>query len=391
MTTQDPPLPHLRVAQFMPHYPAREGSAAYCRGLSTAMEKIQPGSCPIISFKRKLPEEYHGADILHYPTTSRNPFHLPAQLKDDLRGNVHGLDGVVLHCNYNPRAAMLRRFLQRIGMPYVFVPHDPYVPELRNHHRLRKWLFWHLFEKPTIEGARGVQLLSESHEKPLRDLGCSAEVKTIPNGCEIETLQNLPDDPKTPGSGDEVRIQFLGRLDRNHKGLDILIEGFARYIRGGAEERVFLYLTGNDWEDREVLEALAAREGVSDKVVFTGQRPEHSMEILSEADIVVLSSRFDGFGLCVVEGMLAARPILVSDKAGVSEYVAKAGGGWLFNPDPAALGQAIGKAMSQRERWAGFGLRNQAFVKENLTWDQTAALTMAAYRDWFGQEANDDR
>jgi len=380
----------MRVAQFMPHYPAREGSAAYCRGLSTAMEKIQPGSCPIISLKRALPEGYEDADILHYPSSSKNPFHLPKQLLHDLTENVHHLNGVVLHCNYNPKAAMLRRFLQRIGMPYLFVPHDPYVPELRNHHKFRKWLFWHLFEKPTIEGAVGVQLLSDSHEQSLRDLGCKINVRTIPNGCELDTLKHLPEDAKVPGTGDEVRIQFLGRLDRNHKGLDILIEGFSRYLTATKDPNTYLYLTGNDWEDRPVLEALAAKLGVEKQVVFTGQRLEHSLQIMSEADIVVLSSRFDGFGLCIVEGMLAARPILVSNRAGVSEHVQKAGGGWLFTPEPESVSKAIQLAMSERDQWSDMGEVNQEYVQNNLTWDHTAKVTMDAYQAWFGPGENKD-
>ena len=67
----------MRVAQFMPHYPAREGSAAYCRGLSVAMEKIQSGSCPIISLKPSMPDGHGNEDILHYPSKSSNPFHQP--------------------------------------------------------------------------------------------------------------------------------------------------------------------------------------------------------------------------------------------------------------------------------------------------------------------------
>ncbi len=381
---------NMRVAQFMPHYPAREGSAAYCRGLSSAMEKIQPGSCPIISLKRALPPGYEDAGILHYPSNSKNPFHLPRQLLDDLRQNVHQLDAVVLHCNYNPRAARLRRFLQRIGMPYLFVPHDPYVPELTHHHRFRKWLFWHLFEKGTIEGAVGVQLLSESHEDPLRELGCKNRVWTIPNGCEVETLDKLPANAKVPGAGQEVRIQFLGRLDRNHKGLDILIDGFACYLAATGDTHSSLYLTGNDWEDRQELESLARRLGVVDRVVFTGQRQEHAMVIFSEADIVVLSSRFDGFGLCVVEGMLAARPALVSDAAGVSSHVEKAGGGWLFSPEPEAVATAIQRAMDDRGQWEAMGNKNQAYVKNHLTWDDTAHQTMDMYRAWFDSDEKSD-
>ena len=110
------------------------------------------------------------------------------------------------------------------------------------------------------------------------------------------------------------------------------------------------------------------------------------MVIFSEADMVVLSSRFDGFGLCVVEGMLAARPALVSDAAGVSEHVQKAGGGWLFPPNPESVSTAIQQAMNDRQQWAEMGMRNQDYVKNHLTWDDTARKTMEMYRAWFDLE-----
>ena len=40
--------------------------------------------------------------------------------------------------------------------------------------------------------------------------------EVIPNGCELETISEIPDQVRIPGTGDRVRIQFIGRMDRNH-------------------------------------------------------------------------------------------------------------------------------------------------------------------------------
>ncbi len=68
---------------------------------------------------------------------------------------------------------------------------------------------------------------------------------------------------------------------------------------GGVE----LILTGNDWTDRQFLERLSKRLGIESAVTFTGRREETAMEIVCEADLVLLPSRFDGFGLCIVAGL----------------------------------------------------------------------------------------
>jgi len=245
-----------KVAHFMPHYPSMEGSSAYCRGLSKAMNEIQPGCCPIISIRRNLGELQYGEDVIHYPVTSKNPMSIPKKLVEALEDNRHELDGIVLHCTYNARAATLHKHLRRLKIPYIFMPHDPYVEELMSHHAYRKWIFWHLYEKQMIKHAMRVQLLSADHEEPLKLTGCNTEVEVIPNGCEVETLAELPRMLRIPGDNPRVKIQFLGRMDRNHKGLDILIEGFAQFLKEDLSAGVDLYLTGKDWEDRDFLERL---------------------------------------------------------------------------------------------------------------------------------------
>mgnify|MGYP000044156023 CR=1 FL=1 len=374
----------LRVAQFVPHYPSLEGLSAYCRGLSKEMNQLVPGSCPIITLREDLKYVSGEEELLHYPSFSRNPMSLPKQLLRDLKSNKHQLDGIVFHGPYHPKVAMLRRFLTKHGIPYIFVPHDPYVPELTKHHGFRKFVFWHLFERHTIEGAKAVQILAPEHEVPLRKLGFTVPVEEIPNGCELEALSEIPDTVRAPGEGEVIRIQYMGRMDRNHKGLDLLIVAFAAFVEEHPDENVELVLTGNDWEDRGELEDLAEKSGKGDRIIFTGPRPEHSLAIHSEADIVILPSRFDGFGLTIVEAMLASRPALVSSRAGAASHVKKAGGGWVFAPTIPDIKEALSNAVEKRSEWKKMGEANHHYVINHLTWEQTARKTMDMYRAYFG-------
>jgi glycosyltransferase involved in cell wall biosynthesis len=368
----------MKVAHYMPGYPGCDGTTSFARGLSRAMNRLYPGSCGIISQKAKAS---HPGDLVHvYPGSWGFPFRLPAQLKNDLQSGALALDGMVLHGTYNPPMVAMARFLRQIGMPYVFVPHDPYPPGLRHHHRWRKLAFWHLFEKPMIEKAVAVQLLDESHEKFLRDLGCRVPVFVQPNGCEQESLASLPEDLHEPGTRKVLRIQYLGRMDRNHKGLDLLIRAFAKVV---GRHKVELWLIGNDWHDREYLEALSIKLGLSESVFFKGRRPETSIELQGDADLCVLSSRFDGFGLTVVEAMLARRPVLVSSEAGVAGHVDKAGGGWVVSPTVEAIATGLEEALSQKEEWSGIGRRGQDYILNNLTWEKVAKATHEDYRRVF--------
>jgi glycosyltransferase involved in cell wall biosynthesis len=350
-----------------------------------ALNRKNPGSCRVITLRAGVTAEDTADEVLCYPKDDGSHFRLPRQLKEDILANVHGLDGLVLHGTYNPMTVAMKRLAVKAGIPYIFIPHDPYPPALRRHHALRKWVFWHLFERGLIEGAQAVQLLDSSHERHLRELGCTTPVEVIPNGCETQNLSRLPETAVVPGAGKAVRILYLGRMDRNHKGLDLLIEGFALWAGSAAADagEVSLVMTGKDWEDRDELAELARRRGVGGQTVFTGELKEHSMEILGEADVVVLASRFDGFGLCIVEAMLAGRPVLVSREAGVASHVERAGAGWLIEPNAESIREGISLAIRQKEQWAEMGARGRQYVLGQLTWAHAAERSMEIYRRHF--------
>lgn len=70
----------------------------------------------------------------------------------------------------------------------------------------------------------------------------------------------------------------------------------------------------------EVNTALAIQEGVSDKCVFLGKRMDVP-QIIKAANVVVMSSNWEGFGLAAVEGMAASKPVIASDVEGLKEVV----------------------------------------------------------------------
>ena len=369
----------IRVAHYFPSYPSCNGVSSFCTGLSVAMNREEEGSCPIITC-REGATAVEGEELLLYADKRRHPFSVPKALVDDLKNGSLELDGMVLHGTYNPPMAGLARILRKLGIPYIFIPHDPYVESLRKHHFFRKYFYWHLFEKPMIEAASAVQILDQEHERFLRALGCGVPTFVESNGCNPSSLALLPANSYSPGARERIQINYLGRMDRNHKGLDLLIKAFARLP---VSLNVDLVLTGNDWVDRAELEQLAVRLGVQDRVNFRGRRPEPSIVIQAEADLCVLTSRFDGFGLTIVEGMLAGRPVLVSTEAGIAFHVEQSGGGWTVKPTVDAIEQGLVDAIEAKSLWKEYGERNHRYVLDNLTWEKVAINTRGHYRRIF--------
>lgn len=370
-----------RVVHVVPHYPGRDGVTTYATEIARAMAAQRPDEVEVLSLRATRRDAHEGVAMRHEATAGLRPWALPKAVLGELdrlvRDKVRTLH--ILHGAYNPRCGGMAMALRRRCLPYVYFPHDPYVPALTHHGWLKKKAFWYVFEKPALAGAAAVQLLSPLHEAPLRKHGVETPVFVVPNGCDPRAIAEVPDDIHRPGSRDELVFQYLGRMDANHKGLDLLIEGFALFLKTTAETRSILRLTGNDWHDRPKLEALARRLGIADRVDFTGPREGSSVALQAEADVCVLASRFDGFGLTLVEAMVAGRPVIVSEEAGVASFVKQADAGFVTRPRPEDICAALSAAADAKERLAEMGDRAREFVLSELTWEQAARASWAAY------------
>ncbi|WP_140937942.1 glycosyltransferase family 4 protein [Sphingobacterium lumbrici] len=129
----------------------------------------------------------------------------------------------------------------------------------------------------------------------------------------------------TPNPSDKFQIVYVGRLEKV-KNVKSLIGALSEIDH----ENVELTLVG-DGRERENLENLAKEMKLSDHVVFEGFQPEPG-KYLSAADLYVLPSYSEGFGIAAVEAMLLGIPVLCSNVGGIPEFVKDGENGWLFDP-----------------------------------------------------------
>ena len=105
-----------------------------------------------------------------------------------------------------------------------------------------------------------------------------------------------------------------------------------------------------DGERRKDCEKLAEEFGVRERAHFLGVRADVPA-LLKAADIVVMSSHWEGFGLAAVEGMAAGKPVVASDVPGLAEVVG--GAGILFpQGDESALADTIMRLATDKDFYA---------------------------------------
>ena len=181
--------------------------------------------------------------------------------------------------------------------------------------RRRDWKWYPVFiDRWMYNQYSKIICISNQAEVNLREsIGkCKAEIVTIFNGVDIERFhQAKPDMSLRNNSKRFVVVMVAGfRFQKDH---ETLIKAMSHLNKDIFE----LWLVG-DGERRKSLELLVDSEGLSGQVRFFGVRSDIP-EILHTADVIVMSSHFEGLSLSNIEGMSVGKPFVASDVDGLRE------------------------------------------------------------------------
>lgn len=173
--------------------------------------------------------------------------------------------------------------------------------------------------------------------------------EVIPNG--ISGPAHAP--PARPALEDSLRVAYIGRLSAR-KGIDVAISAVAELRAEGFDASLDVVgsaVAGNEGIVQD-LRTLADALGLDGAVRFIGYRSD-VWSVLADHDVLVVPSRLEeGFGNTAVEGILAARPIVVSDTSGLREASAGyASAQQVAAGDPVALHDALRAVIEQWDRF----------------------------------------
>lgn len=156
---------------------------------------------------------------------------------------------------------------------------------------------------------RNAVVLTGAMKRLFATLHPHANTVVIPNGVD----DSLFDMPSEPGEG----ILYLGRIDFRQKGLDLLLQAYARL-----PIRPILTLAGHGYESDQV-RTLARRLGILASIRLPGRVDAATRALLLRScRFVCVPSRDETFGMVITEACAAAKPVVLFDKAPMNEVAA---------------------------------------------------------------------
>jgi glycosyltransferase involved in cell wall biosynthesis len=273
--------------------------------------------------------------------------------------------------------------IRKLGLPVVTTVHHPLTVDRRasfeRDESLREAIGTMSFYPVAMQGfvARRLDGLftssTESARAIQRDFRIPGEwIRMLANGVDTELFQ--------PGAGGERNadeILCVGRASDPNKGIGNLIEALARL-----PHPLRLTLVDDDHPDSSARK-LARRLGCADRLQITGRIDNDELvRYYQRASLVVVPSRYEGFGLPAVEAMACGTPVVACAAGALAEVIRATGGGVLVPPDePDALAAAIADLMARPEICSMLGKRGNIRVHEAYAWPRVARATAGAYAE----------
>ncbi|MCD5383923.1 glycosyltransferase [candidate division WOR-3 bacterium] len=266
------------------------------------------------------------------------------------------------------------RLKQIWGVPMVHTFHTLGLLKSSDQYRLK-------IEKDTVRKANLVISTSDAEKSHLVQYYKAKpdKIHYIPCGVNVKLFKRL--DPNSSrkylGLSNQRYILFVGRIDPI-KSIETLLSAMTLL-----DSTVHLLVIGGGERESEFerLKKRADRLGITDRVSFLGAKPQSLLPYYySSAEVCILPSSYESFGLVLLEAMACGTPVIASRVGGIPEVVEDGRTGFLVPPgDDGGLAHRIDQLLEDEELRNLFSQRGSKRAIE-FNWDSVADRVAIRYR-----------
>lgn len=382
----------MRVLQILPHVSPESGGpgslTAFARcltrhGVDTTVltTNAAPEGRLEVPLNRRVIRD-GAAYIFHNVWPIGGRWNVAPSITSTLRRTIATYDVVHIHWLYDFACLAAARAAVAAGVPFVLQPHGSLDPHLRRKSRLVKTVYLATLGHSLLNKAAAIVFTSEQ-ERQLASYGPRRPEWVVPAGLDGSLFEHLP----PPGqfraafpAVDGPFLLFVGRLSPQ-KGLDLLLAAHARIAR--ERPNLWLVVAGPDYRGyASQVHAMAREHGIESRVLVTGMLPfELKLAAYVDAELFVLPSYAENFGLVITEALACGLPVVMSDQVNIHQEMAAAGAATVVECTVDSLTAGIESALADsglRRRMATLG---PALVRADYTWEALMPMLMNRYRE----------
>lgn len=306
----------------------------------------------------------------------------PAMIKSAKEEITH-FDVIHMHNYRTFQNIIVHHYAKKYGIPYVLQAHGD-LPRMIEKQRLKK-LYDRVFGYRILRDATKVIALTKIIVEQYKQMGVDENrIEIIPNGVDLSEYNNLPEKrgfrKKYSVGEDEKIILYLGRIHKG-KGIDLLVKAFADLIKELDDAK--LVITGPDDGFLSTLKRQIEDLKIGDRILLTGPLfGRDKLEAYVDADVYVLPSIYETFGVTVLEACACGTPVIVTDNCGCGELVKEANAGYLVKyGDIEGLKEKMKWIIENPEEGTEMAKIGRKYIEENLAWDKVVKKVEGVYEE----------
>src|SRR6476469_469474 len=274
------------------------------------------------------PIQQNGYQIIYFRCYPWRRYKFSLSLLQWLNDNARQCDLAHIHALFSPVTTLAATIARYHKLPYIMRPCGMLDPaDLQKKKRLKQ-IYATLLERPNLAGAAAIHFTSKEEAKISERFGLGSTGKMpVPRDLNCTGKMPLPRDlviplgvtaglfPKRLRESQVPTILFMSRVEPK-KGLDLLIPALERILASGIE--FHFILAGSNPQDADYetqIKVKIQNSSLAKYTIITGfVSGDLKVELLTIADLFVLPSYYENFGIAVAEAMAAGIPVAISDR-----------------------------------------------------------------------------
>ncbi|PNL91958.1 glycosyltransferase [Aerococcus viridans] len=288
-------------------------------------------------------------------------------------------DIVIIHGVYQWRINDLIKEIIKKEIPYILVPHGSITVTAQNQNKIKKQIGNKLFFNSIVKNAKKIQYLSSGEAEA--STGWSSNYFVLGNGIDIPKKSNKRNFKNK--NNQPININYIGRLDISHKGLDYLLESVNIIKRHLEDNFISINIYGPGKKNNEEKISKYIKENKLDKIVNM-MGPIYGIEkeeMFLNTDINILLSRHEGLPTTVLEALSYGIPTLLTPGTNLADEVEKNKCGWKVEADTKEISSKIKQVLinSTEEEIDEYKANATKFVEVNYGWEKISTIALEEY------------